>query len=207
MRALSIGFSGGSCSGKSTLVDAVANRLADLAPARLTFDRYYRPLDHLALRERDRVNFDHPDSLDDTLFLAHLRALRAGQGVDAPRYDFATHSRRDQPDRIDPSSVLLVDGILLLAHAEASSLLDLRVFLDVSAELRLQRRITRDRVERGRSEESVRRQFAESVMPMHDRFVQPSEERADRVVRWPADFDAVSADLAGVIRTLLPVQD
>ncbi|MCP4873161.1 MAG: uridine kinase [Proteobacteria bacterium] len=206
MRSVLIGFSGGSCSGKSTLVDAIAEHLADLAPARLTFDRYYRPLDHLTLAERDRINFDHPDSLDDELFVAHLQALRDGLGVDVPVYDFATHSRLAEPDRIEPSMVVLVDGILLLADPRAAQLLDVSVFLDVDADLRLERRIARDTVERGRSEESVRRQFAESVAPMHDRFVQPSGERADRVIRWPADFKVESAALAEVIRTLLPAQ-
>ncbi len=198
-----VGFVGGSCSGKSTLVDLVAGLLDDLRPARLTFDRYYRPLDHLPLPERHSINFDHPDSLDDALFVEHLRALGDRRAVDVPRYHFPTHSRLGEPERIEASDVVLVDGILLFAVPGAVAELDFTVFLDVPEELRLQRRIARDAVERGRSEASVRRQFAATVAPMHDRFVQPGAARADRVVTWPADFDAVASDLAKVIRTLL----
>lgn len=199
-----IGFSGGTCSGKSTLVDAVAVALSDLAPARLCFDRYYRPLDHLTLPERDRINFDHPDSLDHELFVGHLRALRAGRPVDAPRYDFATHSRLPEPERIRGSSVALVDGILLLAVDEAVELLDLTVFLDVPEHVRLERRVARDGLDRGRSPESVRRQFAESVAPMHRTFVQPSGLRADVILRHPVNLAAASHALASRIRGMLP---
>jgi uridine kinase len=202
MTAVVIGFCGGSCSGKSALVDAVAEVISPLAPARLSFDRYYRPLDHLSLQERHRVNFDHPDSLDDELFLEHLRALGTGRPIGAPRYDFAKHRRRPEPEPIAPSSVLLVDGILLLAMPPIVALLDWTVFLEVPEALRLERRIARDAVERGRSEESVRRQFAESVRPMHERFVQPSAAVADVVVRWPADFELEAARLAAQIRSL-----
>jgi len=181
-RAFVVGLAGGSCSGKSTLARALVAGLESRGCAVLSFDAYYRPLGHLPLAERHRCNFDHPDSLDAELFSEQLRQLAAGRAVDQPLYDFATHSRRAEVRPVEPAPVVLAEGILLLTFASIRSQVDFSVFLDVPEDLRLQRRIARDARERGRSEASVRRQFDESVAPMHGEWVQPSAAFADQVV-------------------------
>ncbi len=198
-----LGVAGGSCSGKTTVARRVAELLGGLPTLHLRFDSYYRPLNHLPLEERHRCNFDHPDSLEHELFAEHLQALRAGQAVDLPRYDFATHAREATTDEVGPARAVLADGILLLAYPEVRRQLDMSVFLDVPEQVRLDRRVARDQVERGRSEESVRRQFAESVAPMHRQFVQPGATVADRVIGHPYSIDGVATELAEVVRTHL----
>ena len=181
-RAFLVGLAGGSCSGKSTLARALVAGLEPRGCSVLSFDAYYRPLGHLPLAERHRCNFDHPDSLDAELFSEQLRQLGAGRAVSQPLYDFATHSRRAEVRNVEPAPIVLAEGILLLSFASIRSQLDFSVFLDVPEELRLQRRIVRDALERGRSEASVRRQFSESVAPMHAEWVQPSAGFADKIV-------------------------
>ena len=167
-----LGIAGGSCSGKTTFARRLAELLADVGVLMIAFDSYYRPLDHLPLAERHAVNFDHPDSLDGDLLLEHLRALRRGIAIERPIYDFATHARQAGTERGQPMPVVLVDGILLLAFPELVEALDHSVFIDAPEEVRLARRLARDTVERGRSEASVRAQFAATVAPMHDLYVQ-----------------------------------
>lgn len=203
MSTLVLGFCGGSCSGKTTLARLVQARLTRSRARWFSFDRYYRPLDHLPLSERHGINFDHPDSLDVTLFTEHLAELRAGRGVDAPEYDFATHARLQQPHRVPPAEVVLADGILLLSFPEVRSLLHYSVFLDAAPEVRLERRIARDTVERGRTRASVERQVSQTVEPMHRAWVQPSARFADRVVRAGESPEVVADELMEVIRTRL----
>lgn len=198
-----LGVAGGSCSGKTTVARRVAELLEEVPTLHIRFDSYYRPLNHLPLEERHRCNFDHPDSLEHELFAAHLEALRGGQAIELPRYDFATHAREAHTDRVGPARVVIADGILLLAYAQVRGQLDLSVFLDVPEEVRLSRRVARDQVERGRSEESVRRQFAESVAPMHAQFVQPGVGVADRVIDHPYSIEEAAQELARVVRTHL----
>ena len=198
-----LGVAGGSCSGKTTVARRIADKLGGATALHIRFDSYYRPLNHLPMEERHRCNFDHPDSLEHELFAEHLRTLRGGRGIELPRYDFATHAREARSDPAGPAPVVIADGILLLAFAELRDQLDLTVFLDVPEEVRLQRRIARDQVERGRSEQSVRRQFAESVAPMHTLFVQPGARVADRVIGHPYSIDGVATELAEVVRTHL----
>jgi uridine kinase len=153
--------------------------------------------------ERDRQNFDHPDSLDHELFLADLDSLIAGNTVQEPIYDFANHERLAQSREVRPADLVLVDGILLFTWAQVLSRLDLSIFVDVDEDTRLARRLTRDVVERGRSESSVRDQFVETVVPMHACFVQPSAARADRQVAGDGDMEALSATLANELLRLL----
>jgi len=194
-RSLLVGICGGSCSGKSTFVRALEKQL--LVPvSRLSFDSYYRPLEHMNKAERDRQNFDHPASLDHELFVEHLDALRGGRAVDEPIYDFANHERLEQARRVQSRRLLLVDGILLMAWPEIAERLDLSIFIDAPAQVRLARRIRRDVSERGRTEESVRRQFVETVAPMHDLYVQPAAAKTGRVVAAEDDLEAFAASLA-----------
>ena len=193
-----MGICGGSGAGKTTLTRRLVERLGGAEASVLAFDAYYRDLSHLPFAERRACNFDHPDSLDIDLFLDHLEALRRGIDVDVPVYDFSTHTLSGRFDHVAAAPVLLVEGILLLAFEEVASRLDYSIFLDVPEEVRLKRRVQRDMAERGRPEDHVRRQFAATVAPMHDAFVQPSRHQADRIA-------AVTevADLADELITLL----
>ncbi|MCE2513075.1 MAG: uridine kinase [Acidimicrobiia bacterium] len=176
------GICGGSGAGKTTLTRRLLERLDERDVSVLAFDAYYRDLSHLPFDERRRGNFDHPDSLDSDLFLQHLDALKHGIDVDVPVYDFSTHTLTGRFERVEAAPLLLVEGILLLAFTDAAERLDYSIFIDVPEDVRLRRRIHRDVTERARPEDHVRRQFAATVAPMHDAFVQPSRHRADRIV-------------------------
>ena len=197
-----VGICGGSCSGKSSLVAALRDAI-QAAPAQLCFDSYYRPLTHLRKAERDLQNFDHPDSLDHELFIEHLDNLRCEIAVDEPIYDFANHDRLGRTRRVEPARIVLVDGILLLCWPEIRRRLDLSIFIDADESTRLARRIERDVSERGRTEQSVRWQFADTVGPMHERFVQPSAAHADRVFDGVGDLEAMASELAHELATRL----
>lgn len=196
MDVIVVGVCGGSGSGKSSLAVALAEHLGDDMVAVLSYDAYYHDLAHLRLEERTAINFDHPDSLDSQLYTAHLEALRSGQAVGVPEYDFTRYTRTGDHTVVEPRPVIVAEGILLLSDADIAARLDMSVFLDVPETVRFERRLARDTVERGREEPDVRRQFAESVAPMHDVFVQPSADRADLVWQHPWDLAAAAADLA-----------
>ena len=198
MDVFAFGICGGSGAGKTTLTRRLVERLGENEASVLAFDAYYRDLSHLPFAERRRRNFDHPDSLDSDLFLEHLDALRQGIDVDVPVYDFATHTLSGRFERVAAAPLLLVEGILLLAFDEVAARLDFSVFLDVGEEVRLQRRVQRDMSERGRPEDHVRRQFAATVAPMYDAFVQPSRHRADRIVA-PLDSDSLADELLAML--------
>lgn len=193
-------ISGGSGAGKTTLAIALLERLGEHGTHH-TIDWYYRDLSHLSDQERAVVNFDHPDSLEVDLFVRDLAALRAGNDIDAPVYDFASHTRSSEVLPVASRPVIVAEGIHLLALPTVREVCDHLVFIDVDAELRLERRIRRDVVERGRTEESVRAQWAATVAPMHDQFVQPSAQHADRLVGADEELDAVADELAATLLT------
>ncbi len=175
------GICGGSGSGKTTLANRIIKRCEPQSVSFLAFDAYYRDLAHLPLEHRRQCNFDHPDSLDSDLFLQHLDALKSGQDVAVPVYDFATHTMTGRFQRVAAARLLIVEGILLLNSVQAASRLDYAIYLDVPEQTRRQRRIQRDVAERGRTPDHARRQFRTSVAPMHETFVQPNRHRADRI--------------------------
>ena len=191
-----VGICGGSGAGKTTLVSALIRCLGPDRVSAVAFDAYYRDLSHMTMQERMQVNYDHPDSLDHELFVEHLRDLRDNRAVEIPVYDFATHTRTGEVIVVEPKAIVILDGILLLSFSAISKLLDLAVFIDIPEAVRLERRTQRDVRERGRDAEDVCRQFWETVAPMHDRFVQPSAERADRVVTLDEKLDVVASELA-----------
>ena len=178
---LIVGVVGGSGSGKTTVAHAIAESVEAGAMV-LDQDAYYRDLAHLTLDERRRINFDHPDSIDTELFVAHLEALAAGEPVDKPTYDFAAHTRAAETVQIEPGRVVVVDGILLFVDPRLRRMFDLRIYVDVADDVRFIRRLLRDLTERGRSLESVIEQYLDTVRPMHLEFVEPSRRHADVII-------------------------
>lgn len=188
-------IAGGSGAGKTTLAVKLLDLLGDQG-SHHTIDWYYRDQSHLSTDERAAVNFDHPDSLDVELFVQDLTALRNGHGIQAPVYDFASHTRTTNTLPVESRPVIVAEGIHLLSLPAVRAVCDVCVFIDVDAELRLERRVRRDVVERGRTPESVRAQWMATVAPMHEQFVQPSQAHANRRVDGDEDLDAVAAELA-----------
>jgi uridine kinase len=187
MKTFFVGIAGGTGAGKTTLATELTNRLGNSAVL-IAHDSYYRDLSTLPQGERARTNFDAPDALETELLAAHLDALRKGQSVRVPRYDFSTHSRIGGEEReVGPSSIVVVEGILLLSDLGICERLDLRVFVETDADERILRRIQRDVDERGRSVSSVMEQYLTTVKPMHALHVTPSRALADLVVNGGRD--------------------
>lgn len=206
MKPLVIGVAGGSGSGKTSVTQKILSHL-DLDASRVLIiqhDSYYRDLSTYGGATPEEINFDHPDSLETTLLVRHIRALCSGQPVDVPMYNFATHRRMSDVHRVEPHEIVIVDGILLLVDQELRNLLDIKIFVDTDADERLIRRIRRDILERGRSLESVMHQYLSTVKPMHLQFVEPSKHWADVIVPRGAE-NAVAIDMVVTkIRTLIP---
>jgi uridine kinase len=177
---LVIGIGGGSGSGKTTIAQAVVSGLSGVAL--IQHDSYYRHQPHLSFLDRTRVNYDHPDSLETELLIKHLQALRSGETIARPTYDFTLHLRADQTEPVDPAPVLIVDGILVLADADLRAEFDLKIYVDTDPDIRLARRLRRDMDERGRSPASVIEQYLTTVRPMHLEFVEPSKRYADLII-------------------------
>jgi uridine kinase len=179
---LVIGIAGGTGSGKTTVANVILERAGAEHIAFLPHDAYYKDLKDLPRAQRDLVNFDHPDSLETDLLVAHLKRLRQWQPVEIPVYNFTTHSRTSQTRRLDPQPILLVEGILIFAEPALRDLFDVKIFVDTAPDLRFIRRLQRDIVERGRSVESVIHQYQTTVRPMHLEFVEPSKRYADVII-------------------------
>jgi len=177
-----IGVAGGSGSGKTTVVRTIVHSLGPDQVTVLHHDSYYRDAGQLPLAERQKINYDHPDSLETELLVSHLEALRAGADVEVPRYDFTTHSRTAERETALARKVIILDGLLILWDRRLRRLMDIKVFVDTDADIRFIRRLSRDIDERGRSAESVIRQYLDTVRPMHLEFVEPSKRYADLIV-------------------------
>ena len=177
-----VGVAGGTGSGKTTVSEAILDRVGRDRIAYLQHDSYYRDRSDLPLEERARANFDHPDALESALLAQHLASLKAGHTVEVPIYDFTTHTRETRTISVAPRKVILVEGILIFAERALRELMDVKVFVDTDADLRFIRRLQRDITERGRTVESVIRQYTETVRPMHLEFVEPSKRYADVIV-------------------------
>jgi len=180
-RPLVIGIVGGSGSGKTTVARAIHDA-PGVDAAIIDHDAYYHDLAHMALAERKRVNFDHPDSLDNALLAVHVRDLVAGRAIEKPTYDFAQHTRAHDTITVTPREVIIVEGILLFNDPRVRELFDIKLFVDVADDIRFIRRLLRDVQDRGRAMGDVIRQYLETVRPMHLEFVEPSKRWADVII-------------------------
>ena len=180
--AILIGVAGGTGSGKTSFADELLGRLRPERCITLAQDSYYKDGSALDPQARAAINYDHPDAFDTSLLIQDLRDLKAGRPVPHLTYDHATYSRRVEPDPLSPRPVILLEGILILAEEPLRRLMDIKLFIDTDADVRILRRLNRDLRERGRSFESVERQYLDSVRPMHLEFVEPSKRYADLIV-------------------------
>jgi uridine kinase len=192
--SIAIGVAGGTGSGKTTVSESILDRVGRDRIAYLQQDSYYCDLSHLPHEERVKVNFDHPDSLETDLLIRHLTALRDGLAVDVPVYDYTRYTRTGEMRRVEPRRVILVEGILIFAEKALRDLFDVRIFVDADADIRFIRRLQRDLEERGRSAESVVRQYLGTVRPMHLEFVEPTKRYADVIIPG-GGFNTVALDM------------
>jgi len=181
-RPVIIGLSGGSGSGKSTILQGLLQALGPDKVSVLEHDSYYRPLTHLSVEQRAEYNFDHPKSLETSLLIEHVDALLRGETVQKPVYDFTRHDRTAETISVKPTPIIIVEGILVLAEKDLVSRMEIKLFVDTDADVRLIRRIQRDMVERGRTLESILGQYAKTVRPMHLEFVESSKRHADVII-------------------------
>ena len=200
---LALGVAGGSGSGKTTFVNCILSRMEAGSVSVIQHDSYYVDRSRTPPDQRQDLNYDHPESLDTQLLIRHLSALRRGEAVDVPAYDFTTHTRTAETTPVEPRSVIIVEGILILANRELRRFLDLKVFVDTDADLRLVRRLERDTAERGRSIQSVIRQYLDTVRPMYLEFVEPSKRYADMIVPGSGRIDEDVALVVARLKSML----
>jgi len=181
MDVMILGIAGGTGSGKTTLTRRLKERFGDEVSV-VYHDNYYKRRDDLTYEERCAINYDHPNAFDTDMLLEHLAQLKAGKAVECPVYDYTVHNRSDKTVLIQPAPVIIVEGILLFAFPELCDLMDIKVFVDTDADVRILRRIVRDVNKRGRTLESVISQYLTTVKPMHEQFVEPSKRKADIIV-------------------------
>jgi uridine kinase len=204
-----VGIAGGTGSGKTTLASLILDRVGREKIAYLPHDAYYQDQGHLPLEARAQVNYDHPDSLETSLLVKHLKTLRTGQAIEMPVYDFTTHSRVERTVHVPPRPVIMVEGILIFAEPALRALFDVKIYVDTDADLRFIRRLQRDLEERGRSVQSVIDQYLDTVRPMHMEFVEASKRYADIIIPEgglnPVALDMVIARLQSLLNGELPV--
>lgn len=182
-----IAVAGGSASGKSTVIEEIKHAFVDEDVVVIKHDDYYKDQSNLSREERRKTNYDHPAALENDLLVKHLNMLINGEAIDKPIYDFVEQTRSDKTERIEPSKVILLDGILILEDARIRDLADIKIYVECDMDLRLIRRIQRDMVERGRSFENIINQYLTTVKPMHHLFVSPTKRYADVII--PNDYE------------------
>ena len=186
-----IGIAGGTGAGKTTVARLVTEGVGD-AVTRIPLDNYYEDLSHLAFEEREEVNYDHPSAFEWELLREQLSTLLEGQPIEMPVYDFERHNRSGDPTRVEPTDVIVLEGIFALYDEEINEMLDLRLYVETDADVRILRRIQRDVIDRGRDLEGVIEQYLSTVKPMHEQFVEPTKRHADLIVPEGANNVAVN---------------
>lgn len=198
-----IGICGGTGSGKTTIARAIVEAVDAKNVVLVEQDSYYRNLSDMPLDERHQANFDHPDSLDSDMLVNHILRLKQGLSIEMPLYDFATHTRSEKIEVIEPRPVVIVEGILIFAESRVLDLLDVRVFVDTPDDVRLMRRLRRDITERGRTFERTLDQYERTIRPMHFEFVEPSKRHADIIIPEGAQTGVTVQVLCGLIQRKL----
>ena len=191
---LTIGVAGGSGSGKTTVARVILDRVGAENIVYLEHDAYYKDLTKLSDSQRANVNFDHPNSLETSLMIEHVRKLQNDESVEVPVYDFTTHSRTEKTIHLEPRPIILVEGILIFAEPELRPMFDVKLFVDTDPDIRFIRRLSRDISERGRTTENVMKQYQSTVRPMHLEFVEPSKRYADVIIP-EGGFNTVAMDM------------
>lgn len=204
-RPIVFGVAGGTASGKTTVARNVLHAVGASTVAYLPHDAYYRDNPHLTLEERAQQNYDHPRSLENKLLVQHIKLLLDGKAVRVPVYDFTLHRRTDETVLVEPSPIILVDGILIFTRRKLRELMDIKIFVDTADDVRFIRRLKRDMEERGRSLDSVIEQYLTTVRPMHMKFVEPSKEFADIIIPHGGEnkvaMEMVVSRLEALLRT------
>lgn len=201
-----IGVAGGTGSGKSTLVKRLQEAFKGDDVVTLCHDFYYKAHSELTYEERTKLNYDHPQAFDTQMMVDHIKALKENVPVERPVYSFVEHNRMAETVCVKPSKVIIVDGILIFEHRELRELMDIKVFVDTDADLRLARRILRDVCDRGRTMQSVIKQYTETVKPMHEEFVEPSKKYADVIIPEGGFNSVAVAMLIQNIRSLIDAE-
>lgn len=194
METILIGIAGGTGSGKTTLANKLVDSFGGDEVSILRHDNYYRRHDEMEYEERTKLNYDHPDAFDTELLCEHISALKAGKSIQMPVYDYSLHNRSDETIEVKPAPVIVLEGILIFAELSLCELMDIKVFVDTDADVRILRRIVRDVKNRGRSLDSVISQYLTTVKPMHEQFVEPSKRRADIIIPEGGE-NAVALDM------------
>lgn len=204
MRQLVIGIAGGTGSGKTSVTKKILERIHSTeSVAVIQHDSYYKDISSYGGKTIEQMNFDHPDSLETSLLVEHIKRLKQGIAVELPAYNFATHSRMKETKLLQPKEIIIVEGILIFASEELRNLFDIKIFIDTDADERLLRRLQRDILERGRTLDSVMKQYISTVKPMHLEFVEPSKRYADIIIPRGSDNE-VGIDMVAVkIKTML----
>lgn len=196
---LIIGIAGGTGSGKTTVVRQIMNQLPDAEVGILSQDSYYKETNHLSYDERVLINFDHPRAIDFDLLVNHLNKLKAGKTIQQPIYSFVTHNRTEDTISTHPRKVMIVEGILILSHAELRELFDIKIFVHADADERLIRRLRRDIAERGRDMDEVLNRYQKTLKPMHEQFIEPTKAFADIIIP-NNNYNTVAIDM---LRTVI----
>ncbi|EYE89678.1 uridine/cytidine kinase [Fervidicella metallireducens AeB] len=189
-----IGITGGTGSGKSTVAKEIYKSIPAEKIAVIEQDSYYKDQSHLSFEERTKTNYDHPNAFDTELLLKHLKMLMNGEAIDKPLYDFEIHTRKKETVRVEPRDIIILEGIMVLVEPEIRELLDIKLFVDTDADVRIVRRIQRDITERGRTIDSVIDQYINVVRPMHMQFIEPTKRYADIIIP-EGGFNKVAIDI------------
>jgi uridine kinase len=179
---LIIGIYGGTGSGKTTIVNMIASHFSSNDIEIISQDSYYKDNSDISYEDRCKLNFDHPDAIDFNLLYKHLKKLRKGETVEQPIYDFKIHNRLKKTKQIKPKKILILEGILIMCHAEIRSIFDLKIFINANSKTRMERRIKRDIAERGRSRDEVLKRYIETLKPMHEKFIEPTKIYANYII-------------------------
>ena len=203
MGSVVVGIAGGTGSGKTTIAKNIIRALPPESAVLIEHDSYYKDQSYLPPTDRHKVNFDHPDALDTDLLIQQLSDLKADRAIEKPCYDFVKHVRLTETERIEPRRVVVVEGILLFVEKRLRELCDIKLFVDTDADIRLMRRIRRDLEERERDFAAIRRQYYETVRPMHQEYVEPSRRWADLIIPEGGHNHVAVDTIVGRLRYLL----